>query len=69
MNYQEILDRGSKILKLNKIKNPHLDCELILSKVLNKNREEILINLNNKVDLKIQKKFNYYLDIRKKINQ
>ena len=35
MNYREALQKGSKILKLNKIKNPNLDTELILSKVLN----------------------------------
>ena len=51
MNYQEILSKGSQILRANNIKSSNLDCELILSKVLKaKQREEILINLNNKVD-------------------
>ena len=41
MIYSEIIKRGSKFLKKNKIKNPYLDTELILSKVTNKKREEI----------------------------
>ena len=50
MKYQEILNKGSQILRANNIKSSNLDCELILSKVLNKTREEILINLNNKIN-------------------
>ena len=45
MNYLEILNQGSQILRANNIKSSNLDCELILSKILNKPREEILINL------------------------
>jgi len=66
MKYQEILNKGSQILTTNKIKHPNLDCELILSKVLNKSREEILINMNNNIDKKEQDKFYYYLNKRKK---
>ena len=47
MNYQEILDIGSRNLKINNIKNFNLESELILSKVLNKSREQILINFRN----------------------
>ena len=49
MNYNEILKKGENYLRKNKIKNPNLDAELILSKVLNKKREEILLNTNNKL--------------------
>ena len=66
MNYQEILDRGSRALKTNKIKNPNLDSELILSKVLNKTREQILINFNDFINQKQLQKFNNYLSRRKK---
>jgi len=52
MNYIEILDQANKSLKLKKISNFRLDSELILSKVLNKTREEILINLKNKINKK-----------------
>ena len=66
MNYQEILERGKGALKTNKIKNPNLDSELILSKVLNKTREQILINFNDFINQKQLQKFNNYLSRRKK---
>ena len=66
MNYQEILERGKVALKTNKIKNPNLDSELILSKVLNKTREQILINFNDFINQKQLQKFNNYLSRRKK---
>ena len=68
MNYQEILDKGSQDLKDKNIKSSNLDCELILSKVLNKSREEILINLNNQINKKQKKKFVFYLNKRKNKN-
>ena len=66
MKYHEILLKGNQVLKANKIKNPNLDCELMLSKVLNKTREEILINLNNKINKKQKNEFIFYLNKRKK---
>jgi len=65
MNYQEILFKGNKLLK-TKINNTNLDTELILSKVLNKTREEILTNLKNEIDEEQVDKFNFYLKRRKK---
>ena len=38
MNYYQILKRGENFLKKSKIKNPYLDAELILSKVVKKKR-------------------------------
>ena len=67
MNYSEILKMGENLLKKYNIKNPHLDTELILSKVLNKSREEIILN-NNKLKNKDIKKFNNYL-LRRKQNE
>ena len=61
MIYSEILKKGSNFLKKNKIKNPYLDAELILSKVTNKKREEILLNLNNKLKKKNITEFKNYL--------
>ena len=65
MNYQEALIRGGQILRNKNIKSYNLDCELILSKVLNKKREEILFNLNYKINIKQQRKFNFFLKKRK----
>ena len=64
MIYSEIIKKGSKFLKKNKIKNPYLDTELILSKVTNKKREEILLNINNKLKNKDITIFQKYLSRR-----
>ncbi len=61
MNYNKILKRGKNFLKKNKIKNPYLDVELILSKVVKKKREEIILNTNNKLKNTDILKFNNYL--------
>ena len=66
MIYSEILKKGSNFLKKNKIENPYLDTELILSKVTNKRREEILLNAKNKLKNNDIKKFNNYLNRRYK---
>ena len=64
MNYNQILKKGENYLKKSKIKNPNLDAELILSKVLNKKREEILLNTNNKLKNRDILKFENYLQRR-----
>ena len=46
MNALELLNLGSHKLKKQKIKTHRLDSEILLSKVLNKSREQILISLN-----------------------
>ena len=68
MNYQEILSIGNQILKDNNIKSSNLDCELILSKILNKTREEILTNLDNKINDIEKDQFNFYVNKRKRKN-
>jgi len=49
MNLSELLNSGSIALKLNKIKTYQLDSELVLSNLLKKKRESLLISLNEKV--------------------
>ena len=68
MNYQEILSIGNKFLKDNNIKSSNLDCELILSKILNNTREEILTNLDNKINDIEKDQFNFYVNKRKRKN-
>ena len=68
MNYIEILNNGKNFLKKNKIKNPILDSELLLSKVLNKSREEILLNSNYILKKQEINTFNSYL-LRRKYNE
>ncbi len=68
MNYIQILKKGENFLKKNNIKNPYLDSELILSKVTKRKREEILLNVNDKLKKKDLIKFNNYL-LRRKQNE
>ena len=65
MNYYEILTKGTNYLKKNQIKNPYLDAELILSKTINRKREEILLNINNKIKKNEITKFKKYIFRRK----
>ena len=66
MSYQKLLNEGTNFLKTGNIVKPEFDCELLLSKALNKKREEILINLRNKINKKQLDKFIFYLSRRKK---
>ncbi len=66
MNYHEILTKGTNFLKKKNIKNPYLDTELLLSKTVNKKREEILLNIYNKAENREIEKFKYYLSRRKR---
>lgn len=52
MNALELINIGTRELKKNKIDSSRLDSELLLSKILNKQREEILINLEKKISHK-----------------
>lgn len=62
----EVIKRGSKILKDKKILTYQLDSELILSKLLNKRRENLLVNEQTIVPLKTIKNFNKLIKIRSK---
>ena len=63
MKYQEILNYGSRILKLNNIKSYNLDSELLLSSTLKIDRSKILLNLDKKI--KIEEK-NFFLNLIKR---
>ena len=49
MNVSELLQSGAKVLRLNRIETHQLDSELVLSNLLKKQRENLIINLNLKV--------------------
>tara|TARA_B100001057_G_scaffold497028_1_gene600069 strand:- start:1858 stop:2697 length:840 start_codon:yes stop_codon:yes gene_type:complete len=66
MKVLEIIKIGSNLLKEKKIQSHILDSELLLSKTLNKSREEILINLDKKIDKKSIFTFKKYLYRRSK---
>ena len=57
MNTLKLINEGSYKLKQSNIISHQLDSEILLSKVLNKTRENLLINLEQNIDRKNVKKF------------
>ncbi len=57
MNIEIAIKKGCKELKKNKISSALLDSELLLSKVIKKDREFILLNLDKKLEQSDQKSF------------
>tara|TARA_B100001057_G_scaffold490099_1_gene577687 strand:+ start:5856 stop:6695 length:840 start_codon:yes stop_codon:yes gene_type:complete len=64
MNTFEIIKIGSNLLKKKMITTHILDSEILLSKTLNKSREEILTNLDKKIDKDEFLKFKEYIKRR-----
>ena len=64
MNAFEIIKFGSNLLKEKKISSFILDSEILLSKILNKTREDILINLDQKISTNNILAFKEYLQRR-----
>jgi len=58
MIVSQLLDAGSKILKNNKIQTHQLDAELVLSNLLKKQRENLIINCDQKISKNIVNSFN-----------
>ena len=63
MQIIELINFGSNELKSNNISSYKLDSEILLSKVLNKRREELLLNLDQKVT---QPKINNFKNLIKR---
>ena len=66
MKAHEIIKFGSNLLKERRVQSYILDSEILLSKVLNKSREELLIDLNQNVSEKNLSTFKEYLLRRSK---
>ena len=66
MKALDAIKSGSKFLKENDVASNILDSELLLSKSLNKSREEIMINLSIDLNKREMSIFNEYLDRRSK---
>ncbi len=64
MNTLQLLNLGSSKLQQQKIKTSRLDTELLLAKVLNKKREQILLNLNQNIKKTEIHVFNNFLKRR-----
>ncbi len=57
MNILKLLNTGSEELRIKNIFSHRIDSEVLLSNLLNKKREELLINLDEKVSLDNTRKF------------
>ena len=66
MNYEKVLTNATKTLERASIVNSKLDCEILLSNVLKINRENVLINLNKKINHQDFINFNKLINRRKK---
>ena len=64
MKALEIINIGSNLLREKKIPSHILDSEILLSKTLNRSKEEILVNLNKNINEKEISLFKEYLKRR-----
>jgi len=66
MNIENALNYGIKILKANKIKNPYLDSEMLLSKSISKDKKHIILNSKEILNSKQLDAFINFIERRKK---
>jgi release factor glutamine methyltransferase len=66
MNIENILNEGINILQKNKIANPKLDCEILLSSSIKKDKRHIILNPKEILNLKQLEKFKSLIERRKK---
>ena len=66
MNFRVILNKGTSILKNNSISTPNIDAELLLSKLIKKSREKILLNLDEKINSQQERLYFDLINRRKK---
>ena len=66
MNIENTLKQGIYILKENKIPNPQLDSEILLSKSINKDKKHIILNSKEILSSKQLNNFYGFIERRKK---
>jgi release factor glutamine methyltransferase len=66
MNIENILSEGINILRDNKIPNPQLDSEILLSQSINKDKKHIILNPKESLKQEQLKNFNNLIERRKK---
>ena len=62
MNIENILTQAFKELSNSNIKNANLDCEVLLSNIINKDREYVILNSKKILDKKYIDIFNNLID-------
>ena len=66
MNIENVLSEGVSVLKKNKISNPRLDSQILLSEIINKDKKYIILNPKEILNTKQLKKFKDLIKRRKK---
>jgi release factor glutamine methyltransferase len=66
MNIENILNEGARILTKSKIPNPQLDCEILLSNTIKKDKKYIILNPKESLSSKQIEKFKGLIERRKK---
>ena len=66
MNIEKTILHAVKSLKNSNIKNPYLDSELLLSKVIKKDRKYMILNSKKKLNSKYLENFNNLISRRKR---
>ena len=66
MNIENILNEGMDILQKNKIANPQLDSEILLSNSIKKDKKHIILNPKEILDSEQLEKFKSLIERRKK---
>jgi release factor glutamine methyltransferase len=66
MNIENILNKGTNILKANKIANPYLDSEILLSESINRDKKHIILNPKEILENKQLNNFNSLIERRRK---
>ena len=66
MKIIDSLNDGYEILKINNISSFKIDCEILMSQVLNITREEVLLNLEKDIKNEEKEKYLYLINRRKK---
>ena len=66
INIENILNKGTSILKANKIANPYLDSEILLSESINRDKKHIILNPKEILENKQLNNFNSLIERRRK---
>jgi len=66
MNIENTLNQGIKILQKNKISNPQIDSEILLSSSIKRDKKHIILNPKKPLDSKQFEKFKDLIERRKK---
>ena len=66
MNIESTLNEGVNILEKNKISNPRLDSEILLSSSIKRDKKYIILNPNKILSSEQLNKFNSFIERRKK---